>query len=79
MVFGKQSLQGYDRIDGRPTELEWTTFPGIPTLGLLEKIQSLMTDLKCELEHFKDRIIFMSMCNDIECGAEGNPERCEYN
>ena len=35
-----------NRIDGRPTEFEWTIFPGITTLGLLEKIQSLMRDLK---------------------------------
>ena len=66
-----------NRIDGRPTEFEWTIFPGITTLGLLEKIQSQMRDLKCEPEHFQDRIIFMSMYNDTECGAEGNPERCD--
>ena len=62
-----------------PTEFEWKIFPGIMTLGLLEKIPSLMTDLQCELEHLTDRIIFMSMYNDIEWGAKGNKERCEYN
>ena len=41
-------------------------FPGIMTLGLLEKIQSLMRDLQCEPEHFKDRIIFMSIHDDIK-------------
>ena len=30
-----------------------------------EKFQSLMRDLQCEPEHFQDRIIFMSMYNDI--------------
>ena len=40
------------------------------TLGLLEKIQSLMSDLQCELEHFNDRIIFMSMYNDIAWGEK---------
>ena len=53
-----------NRIDGLPPEFEWKIFPGITTLGLLEKIQSLMRDLQCEPEHFKDRI-FMSMYNDI--------------
>ena len=55
-----------NRIDGMPTEFEWKILPGITTLGgLREKIQSLMRDLQCDPEHFKDRIIFMSMYNDI--------------
>ena len=45
-----------NRIDGMPTEFEWNIF--------LEKIQNLMRDLQCEAEHFKDRIIFMSMYNE---------------
>ena len=61
------------------TEFEWKIFPGIMTLGLLEKIQSLMRDLQCEPEHFTDRIIFTSMYNDIEWREKGNTERCEYN
>ena len=62
-----------------PTEYEWKIFPGITTLGLSEKIQNLMRDLQCELEHFKDRIIFVSMLHDIEWKAKGNKERREYN
>ena len=54
-----------NRIDRMPTEFEWKIFQGITTLGLLEKIQSLMTDLQREPEHFKDRIIFISVYNDI--------------
>ena len=54
-------------------------FPGIITLGLLEKIQSLMRDQQCEPEHFKDRIIFMSMYNDITWRGKGNTERFENN
>ena len=34
-----------NRIDGMPTEFEWKIFPGITTLGLLEKIPSLMRNL----------------------------------
>ena len=67
------------RIDGMPTEFEWKLFPGFTTLGLLEKIQKKMTDLQCEPEHFKGRIIFTSMFNDIVWDAKGNKEQCEYN
>ena len=45
-----------NRIDGMPTEFEWKIFPGIVTLGLLEKIQSLMRDFQCKhaaLGHWK--------------------------
>ena len=79
MIFGKQSLQGHETnrwyADGAQVE----NVPRNHNVDLLDKIQSLMRDLLCEPEHSKDRIIFMSMHNDIEGGAEGNKERCEYN
>ena len=67
MLFVKKTITFKDmnRLGGLPTEFEWKIFPGITTLGLLEKIQSLIRDLQCEPEHFTDRIIFMSMYNDI--------------
>ena len=34
--------ENMNRIDGMPTEFEWKIFQGITTLGLFEKIQSLM-------------------------------------
>ena len=68
-----------NRIDGVPTEFEWKIFPGFTTLGLLEKIQDLVKDQHCEPEQFNDRIIFMSMYNDITWGEKRNTERCEYN
>ena len=68
-----------NRIDDMPTETEWKIFPGFTTLGLLEKIQSLIKDLKCEPEHFTDKIIFMSMNTDIAWQEKENKERCEYN
>ena len=68
-------VKDMNRIDGMPTEFEWKIFPGFTTLGLLEKIQDLMKNLQCEPEHFKDRIIFMSMYNDIAWREEGNTER----
>ena len=68
-----------NRIDGMPTEFEWKIFPGIMTLGLLEKIQTPVRVLQRELEHFTDRIIFISIYNDIAWQEKGNEERCEYN
>ena len=67
-----------NRMEGMPTEFEWEIFPGITTLGLLEKIQR-MRDLQCEPEHFNDRISIMSVQNDIAWQEKGNKERCEYN
>ena len=53
-------LQGLNRIDGEQMEFEWKHFPGFTSLGILEEIQ-MMTELQCEPEQFKGRIIFMSM------------------
>ena len=72
-------VKDMNRIDGTPTEFEWKIFSGITTLGLLEKIQSQMRDLQCELENLNDRIIFMSMYSVIEWDRQGTEERCEHN
>ena len=64
MHLGTNHLKDMNRIDGMPTEFKWKIFPGITTLGLFEKIQSLMRDLQCKPENFNDRIIFMSMNKD---------------
>ena len=53
-------LQGLNRIDGEQMEFEWKHFPGFTSLGILEEIQ-MMTELQCEPEQFKGRIIFMTM------------------
>ena len=66
-----------NRIDGMPTEFEWKIFPGITTLGFLQKIQSPMRDLQCEPEHFNDRIICMSIYNDIAWQEKGNTDSYE--
>ena len=34
-------------------EFEWKNFPGLTTLGILEEIQKMMTELQCEPEQFK--------------------------
>ena len=61
-----------NRIDGMPTEFEWKICPGFTTLGQLKKIQDMMKDLQCGLEQFNDRIIFMSMYDDIVLREDGN-------
>ena len=68
-----------NRIDGMETEFEWKIFPGLTTLGFLEKIRNLMKDLQWESEQVNDRIIFMSMYNDIVWREEGNTEKCVTN
>ena len=60
-------------------EFEWTNFSGFTTLGILDETQNMMTELKCELEHFQGRIIFMSMFNDIDRVKRGNKENCIAN
>ena len=62
-----------------PTEFEWKIFPGLATLGLLERISKLMKDPQSEPEQFNDRIIFMSMNNDIVWGEKGITEKCDCN
>ena len=68
-------LKDLNRVDSKPTEFEWKIFPRITTLGLLEEIQKLMKDLQCEPEHFNDRIIFMSMYNDIVWGEKRKTQK----
>ena len=72
-------LKEFNRIDGEPMEFEWKIYPGFTTLGILKEIQQFMTELQCELEQFKWRIIFMSMYNDIGWGEQGNTEKCDDN
>ena len=38
-----------------------------------------MTQIQCETEHFKGRIIFISMYNDIVWCERGNTEKCDEN
>ena len=54
-------------------------FPGRTSLEILQKIQEDLQDRNFEPEDFKDRIIFMSMFNDIEWTKRGNTETCIFN
>ena len=79
MVFGKQSVQVHESNRWHADGVRLENLARNDNVGLLEKIQNIMTDLQCEPEHFKDRIIFMSMHNDIAWREKGNTERCEHN
>ena len=53
-------------IDGETIEFEWRIFPGLSSLEILQKIQEDLQDRHIEPEKSEDRLIFMSMFNDIE-------------
>ena len=52
-------------IDGKPFEFAWI-FPGHSSLQILQNIQEDLQRSKIEPEEFGDRIIFISMFNDID-------------
>ena len=55
-------------------EFEWNIFPGLASLDIFQKIQKHLQKQDIEPENFEDRIIFMSMFNDIEWTRRGNSE-----
>ena len=67
-------LKDLDRINGEPMEFEWKNFRGCTTSGILDEIQKMLTESKCEPEQFKGRVIFMSMYNDIVWRERGNKQ-----
>ena len=54
-------------------------FPRLTSLEILQKIQKDLRDRNIEPEKFEDRIIFMSMFNDIEWRKRGNSKKCISN
>ena len=66
-------------MDGEPIEFEWNIVPGLTSLLILQRIQSDFRERNIEFEEFGDRIIFMSMFNDIEWTRKGNEEICISN
>ena len=63
-------LKELDRIDGR------IHYIGKSRMGILNEIQKIMAELRCELEQFKGSIIFVSMYNDIIWKTPENLENC---
>ena len=53
--------------------------PSIHYIGNSRRDSKIMTELQCEPEQFKGRIIFMSMYNDIVWRERGNTEKCVTN
>ena len=77
MVFGKSVSQRSESDQWRADGVRVENIP--TTLGILEEIQKMMTELQCEPEQFKGRIIFMSMYSYIVWGERGDTEKCEMN
>ena len=65
--------------DGEPIEFEWNILPRFSSLQLLQKIQNDLRERSIEPEKFTDRIIFMSMFNDIDWTRKGNDGICISN
>ena len=57
-----------DSTDGEPMECVWKIFPGFTTLQLWYKIQEFLSKMSMQSRDFTERIIFMSMFNDISWG-----------
>ena len=59
--------RNFSRIgsDRRKTDgIREENLPGFTTWRILDEIQKMISEFKCEPEHLKGRIIFMSMSND---------------
>ena len=70
------SYKEFFRIDGEPIEFKWNIFPGRTSL---EKIQKDLQSQNGEPQHCEERIIFMSMFNDIDWTKRRNSEKCLSN
>ena len=79
MVFGDAVSQRFGSNRRGANGIRVENFPGFTTLGILDEIHIIMTELQCEPEQSKGRIIFMSMYNDIVWGERGNTEKCILN
>ena len=64
-------------IDGEPIEFEWNIFQGLTSLQILQKFQNDLQERNIEPGKFEDRIIFMSMFNDI-FGQEKETKRIVF-
>ena len=66
-------------IDGEAIEFECDIVQGFSSSQILQEIQQDPKRKSIELEEFTDRIIFMSMFNDIDWTKRGNDENCISN
>ena len=63
-------------IGGEAIEFEWNILPRFTTLQILRQIQNDLQNENTTPEQFLDRIIFMSIFNDIERTQRNNEEIC---
>ena len=54
-------------------------FPGFTSLQLCDRISNLLSSLGQSPETFTERILFMSMFNDISCDRKDNKVECLKN
>ena len=66
------SIRDFYGIDGEPIEFEWNIFPGFTSFELLRKIYSDLQRRNIDPENFRDRLVFMSMFNDVDSIKKNN-------
>ena len=64
-------------IDGEAIEFEWKIFPGFTSWQILQEIQRDLARKNIQPKEFKDRIVFLSMFNDI--GWKKSDDNCTSN
>ena len=70
------SFRQVQGLDGEPIDFEWKNFTGFSASQLLRTIQKDWEGKHIIPENFSDRIIFMSMFNDIELEKRRNKDSC---
>ena len=65
-----------DAINGEPMEFEWIIFPRFTSLQLVDKVQQVQNKMG-DPAKLEERIITMSMFNDISFGSQDNELECE--
>ena len=73
MCYTFRELRG---LGGDPTELQWKIFPGAKALDILHKSQADLQGKNITPEKISDRIIFISMFNDVELERKDNEYCC---
>ena len=66
-------------IDEEAIKFEWNVFPGFSSLQILQEIQTDVRERNIEPEKFTDRIVFVSMFNDIDWTKKRNDVICVSN
>ena len=73
------SYQDAVGIGGEANEFEWKNFPASSSLTILQEIPKDLARKNINPEELKDRIIFMSMFNDIGWSKRKNDETIHFN